>query len=241
MGRRGLILILMLSVGCGLAYADTITVTGVDSTRGEYGLWINELGTPKSVYYAGVINILLNQTYSRDSLCAQLFVDIGFGTYYTTVMSPSEAQQAYGRNLEEAAWLVDNELPAVTTSAQGAALQLAIWDIVEDGGDGLASGSVAVSSDLNNPTDPTVLGLANSYEQDALGPDLQGPFQTSDLAFVYVNTDSGGSAAQMLVGPQFQDNGPQPAPEPSTFALGGGGLVAAGFLTYRSRKAVPAS
>lgn len=247
MRSRMLILIGMLLVGCGLVSADTITVTGVDKTRGLWeSLWINEHGTPTNVTFAGVINIVLNNTYSRDSLCAQLFVDIGFGTYNTVILTPERAQRTFGRNLQEAAWLVSTEMPTATTPDMGAALQLAIWDIVEDGGDGLAAGSVAASSDPDNPTDPIVLALANAYEKEVLGPDLLGPFQTSEHAFIYVNTHTDtGAPAQMLIGPEFGD-GPQPIPEPSTFALEGGGLIVA-CLTLRkkirhgSRNATPAS
>ena len=157
MSSRIVVLFMMLFLGCGLLSADTITVTGVDNTRGVTSLlWIDEHGTPTNVYYAGVINLLLNQTFQRDSLCAQLFVDIGLSTYNTTVMTPYAAEAEFGRNLEQAAWLVHKELPLVTTADEGAGLQLAIWDIVEDGGDGLTQGNVKASTDPSNPTDPTI-------------------------------------------------------------------------------------
>lgn len=251
---RLFILVLALLVVCGLASADTIEATGVDWSRGE-GVWLKENGssTPTDAYFAGVINIIVTandgKQYNRDTLCAQLFVDIHPGvTYNTTVVRPD---QAPGRNLQIAAWLVDNELSAVTTAAQGAGLQLAIWDIVEDGGDGFDKGNVQASTTSGEETDPTVLSDAEAYEQLALGPLLQGPFQSSDLAFVYVNTTiPDGSPVQMLIGPVFPD-GPQPAPEPSTSALGGVGLVALAYLALRkktrycpagrSRNGVPAS
>ncbi|HXN48547.1 MAG TPA: PEP-CTERM sorting domain-containing protein [Bryobacteraceae bacterium] len=239
MSSRIVVLFMMLFLGCGLLSADTITVTGVDNTRGVTSLlWIDEHGTPTNVYYAGVINLLLNQTFQRDSLCAQLFVDIGLSTYNTTVMTPYAAEAEFGRNLEQAAWLVHKELPLVTTADEGAGLQLAIWDIVEDGGDGLTQGNVKASTDPSNPTDPTILGLAEAYEKESVG-------EGSNLAFVYVNTSFGGVPAQMLIGPEF-GSGPVPTPEPSTLGLGGLGLVAASLLLrkkfgYRSRKADPAS
>lgn len=247
MSGRLFILVLILLVACGLASADTIDATGVDWSRGE-GVWIKENGAPTDAYFAGVIFITLTANngsqYDRDTLCAQLFVDIFLHqTYNTTVVRPD---QVPGRNLTIAAWLVDNELPTATTPAQGAGLQLAIWDIVEDGGDGFSKGSVQASTTSGEETDPTVLYWAEVYEQLALGPQLQGPFQSSDLAYVYVNTDLGGNPAQMLIGPVFQDNGPEPASEPSTSALGGAGLIAGAYLArkkvrYRSRNAVPAS
>ena len=151
------------------------------------------------------------------------FMDIYVGTTYNTkVLSPAAVS---GRNLPRVAWLVDNALlPAentnyvsqlppsdwVTNSAQGAGIQLAIWDIVENNGDGLSAGSVQASTDPNNPTPADVLYWANFYETQSLN-------QSSGLAYVYNNVDlSSGTPAQMLEGPEFTDGGPVPAPEPST-------------------------
>ena len=98
----------------------------------------------------------------------------------------------------------------VTNSAQGAGIQLAIWDIVENNGDGLYAGTVRASTDPNNPTPQDVLDWANTYETLSTN-------QTSGLAFVYDNVNlSDGTRVQMLEGPEFTDGGPVPAPEPST-------------------------
>jgi PEP-CTERM motif len=252
MSIRIAILVLSLSVTCGVAYADTISATGVDPNRSET-IWMAEKGTPAQGI-AGVISIDLTTTggdvYHRDTLCVDLFVSIYLGqTYNTNVLSPAEVS---GKDhLGIVSWLIDNALlpsqssfasvlpPAdwVTTPAQGAGIQLAIWDLVEDDGDGLSSGNVQISTAAGEATEQDVADWANTYESLAVGHLAQ----PSDDAYVYVNTDFNGHGAQMLEGPQFQDGGPEPAPEPSTFALGGGGLVAAGLVTYRSRKAVPAS
>src|SRR5204862_499848 len=134
---------------------------------------------------------------------------------------------------ERVAWLVDNslqptevpaspsELPSadwVTSSAKGAGLQLAIWDIVHDNGDGFAAGRVQAAGDPGNPTDPAVLSWAQFYESASVG-------KQSVHAFIYDNVDMGnGQPAQMLAGPQYLDGGPTPptftafdTPEPSTF------------------------
>jgi hypothetical protein len=134
-----------------------------------------------------------------------------------------------GRNLTRVSWLVDNALlptqsshlsalPSsdwVTNSAQGAGIQLAIWDIVENNGDGLYAGTVQASTpsnstDPNNQTPADVLNWANFYETLSTN-------QSSGLAFVYDNVNlSNGARVQMLEGPEFADNGPVPSPEPST-------------------------
>ena len=172
----GLLLALLLS--SGLSSAATIIATGVDWSRGGT-IWIDANGTNEQAI-AGVILITLNengQPYDRNTLCVDLFTDINEDqTYGSTVLSPSDVP---GKNLNRVSWLIDNALlptepsaPSVpsalpqadwvTNSAQGAGIQLAIWDIVHDGGDGFSSGLVQASTDPNNPTDPTVLGWAQT-------------------------------------------------------------------------------
>ena len=236
-----------LLLACGLCEATTLVAT-VDAARGEYNLWFNEHGASggaTQAYFAGVVFLDLNATgtdYYRDTLCVDLYTNITVGqTYGTGVVTPSEAP---GRDLNRVSWLIDNAvLPTqnvtflsamdktdrVSSPAQGAGIQLAIWDIAVDGGDGFSAGQVEVSSDANNPTDPDVLKWANFYEDQSAG-------KSSDLAFVYKTFSLGtGSPAQMLVGPEFQDHGPQPTPEPSTVVFAGSGLFLLAYLALRNR------
>ena len=229
----------------GIASADSlITVPGVDWSRGE-SIWINENSAPVDAYFAGVIYIDLTQNgqdYQRDTLCVDLFTDIYlWQTYGNQVLDPSAVP---GRGLERVAWLIDNAMlppqnplastvmdPSewVTTPAQGAGIQLAIWDITTDGGDGLSAGSVQASSDPNNPTPADVINWANYYESASVG-------QASDAAFVYLNWNTSNlSPAQMLEGPMFLDNGPAPAPEPVPYLLVGTSLLGLGLMTRRMR------
>ncbi len=245
-------LFLTLLLAGGMASAATITAN-VDWSRGQ-ALWMNENGAPVNAYFAGVLSITLNDNgvnYYRDTLCVDLFTDIYVGVSYGTVVK--HPYQIPGRNLLRVSWLVDNALlptehdpgivsaldPAdwVTTAAQGAAIQFAIWDIVEDGGDGFDSGKVSVSTDPLHPTDADVLKWAKFYEEASAG-------NTSDLAFVYVNSSLGyntpvGTPAQMLAGPRFlYDSGPQPNPEPSTWAFCVMGLIAVLWLRFQNRPAL---
>ena len=220
----------------------------MDPARGEYNLWFNEHGAnggATQAYFAGVLFLDLNANgtdYYRDTLCVDLYTNIFVGqTYGTGVVTPDSLP---GHNLNRVSWLVDNALlpmqnlsflsaldkPGwVASPAQGAGIQLAIWDIVVDGGDGFSAGQVKASSDTTNPTDPDVLKWANFYEDQSAG-------KSSDLAFVYKTYSLGnGSPAQMLAGPEFQDHGPQPTPEPSTVAFGGSGLLLLACLALRSR------
>ena len=238
---------IILLLACGLSGATTLVAT-VDPARGEYNLWFNEHGASggaTQAYFAGVVFLDLNATgtdYYRDTLCVDLYTNITVGQAYGTgVVTPDGVP---GRGLNRVSWLIDNALlPTenvsflsaldkpdwVDSPAQGAGIQLAIWDIVVDGGDGFSAGQVEASSDTNNPTDPDVLKWANFYEDQSAG-------KSSDLAFVYETFSLGnGLPAQMLAGPEFQDHGPQPTPEPSTVPLGGAGLVAVAYLVLRNR------
>jgi hypothetical protein len=241
-------LLIGLLTFAGLASAGTITATGVDWSRGG-SIWINEDGTPQSAYFAGVVLINLSengQQYSRDTLCVDLFTDIYIGvTYDTSVVGPGAVPD---RHLNQVAWLLNNALlptqgpvyssalPAadwVTTASQGAGIQLAIWDITTDNGDGFSSGRVQAATAPGASTDPTVLAWARTYERLSLR-------ESSNQAFVYLNSGIGsGTPAQMLEGPVFHDGGPMPlgiassTPEPATCFLAGLALVGLGVIKRR--------
>ena len=239
-------LLVTLAALQGLASATSIIVpTGVDWSRGE-SIWLKEDGKDTQAYFAGVILISLTASghqYNRDSLCVDLFTDISVGvTYNTTIVDPMSVQ---GKNLTRVSWLIDNALlPTqissygsvlpqadwVISAAQGAGIQLAVWDIVHDGGDGFSAGRVRATTNQSHPTDPTVLSWARTYETLSLN-------QVSNLAFVYDNTiPSTGVAAQMLAGPLFADGGPVPSPENSTFTLEATALAGIGFCVLGKRR-----
>ena len=97
---------------CGIAAADTIVATGVNTSAGEYHVWLNENGTDQDTYFAGVINITLTDSdgsqFNRDTMCVQLFTDIYLGQVYgTTVEIPVGMG---GGSLDQASWLLDNAL-----------------------------------------------------------------------------------------------------------------------------------
>ena len=172
---------IVLLLACGLCGATTLVAT-VDPARGEYSLWFNEHGAnggTTQAYFAGVVFLDLNANgtdYYRDTLCVDLYTNITVDQAYGTGITTPDGVP--GRDLKRVSWLIDNALlPTQNTSvssaldkadwvaspAQGAGIQLAIWDIVVDGGDGYSAGQVEASSDTNNPTDPDVLKWANFY------------------------------------------------------------------------------
>ena len=70
-------------------------------------------------------------------------------------------------NLKRVAWLLNNYYP--TNAVTGAGLQLAIWDIMSDNGDGFTSGLVRKSTSNGSPTNATVLADAIQYEALSVG------------------------------------------------------------------------
>lgn len=236
--RRTFHLFAAAILACGIAAADTI-VANIDTSLGEENaLWLNipaysgGPGADTELYFAGVLDIQLtnsNGTVDRDTMCVDLFTDIYVGEAYgTSVDLPSQVPPPQSpAALEEIAWLLDNITP--TTPVEGAALQVAIWKIQVDGGGSFTTGQVQQPTDSSDmtPTTQAVLNDAEAYLSASVG-------QSSDSAFVYENVSlSDGSPAQTLEGLEFLDDGPQPAPESSTFVLAGVALLALGRMARR--------
>ncbi|MGB9454455.1 MAG: hypothetical protein WCB12_00290 [Bryobacteraceae bacterium] len=236
--RRTFHLFAAAILACGIATADTI-VANIDTSLGEENaLWLNipayngGPGADTELYFAGVLEIQLtnsNGTVDRDTMCVDLFTDIYVGQAYgTSVDLPSQVLPPQSpAALEQIAWLLDNVTP--TTPEEGAALQVAIWKIEVDGGGSFTTGQVQQPASSNDMTPITqaVLSDAQAYLSASVG-------QSSDSAFVYENVSlSDGSPAQTLEGLEFLDNGPQPAPESSTFVLAGVALLALGRTARR--------
>jgi hypothetical protein len=214
-------------VCAGLGCANAIILTGVDAPLGEQNtLWIDEGGTNTQLYWAGGINVSVDG-HPRVLWCVQLFVNINLNTNYNTTVDFADTP-----NLQRVGWMVKNLVSSVTTQTQGAAFQLAIWDIIEDNGDGFAvgAGKVTQSTDLLHPTDSSVLTAAQAYEAQSVGKSFA-------WVPVYHNvTISGGKAVQNLIGPIVDDGGPLSfAPEPPGLStvLAGFGLIAAGLWRRR--------
>ncbi len=255
-----LLLVLAAFSGFALADTlASLQVTAVDNTQGG-GIWMNEDGVSTDVYFAGVIDLALTyggHTYDRESLCVDLFTNINVGgTYYTDVTIPAAVPHTDPeKDLGAVSWLIDETMLPVlypgqytsslpsqywlsssTTSVgtgvqRGEALQLAVWDMTVDGGDGMASGRVQKSTTANQLTDPVVLSLITYYENAALG-------QFTNNAFVYINwsgnaNESKGTPAQMLEGPLYTTGPIGTGPEPATFVLVGSALVGIGWIGRR--------
>jgi hypothetical protein len=218
-------LILLALLAAFPVLANTLYVNGVDGALGMGSFWIHTIPPDKPegnelVYWAGAIDITVDN-YVRQVFCVQLFTEIGIGGAYNTTMDFSDTP-----NLERLGWLLKNEFP--TTPLEGAAFQLAFWDIIEDNGNGFDIGKVSKSTDSNNLTPDALLTKATQYETDSA------PY-TAIYGVVYHNTTLDGVPVQNLMGKPVTDGGPSPAPEPATVLMILGGLALIGLSRLRRR------
>jgi hypothetical protein len=208
-------LLLFLLTFCP-ALANTIIVVGTDNNLGE-NIFLRENGSNETAY-AGGIDVRVDG-YARVLFCVDLFVNINTGTYNTAL------DFADTPNLKRVAWLLNNYYP--TNAITGAGLQLAIWDIMSDNGDGFTSGLVRKSTSTSSPTNATVLADAIQYEALSVG-------KSSTNAVVYHNfTIPGGAPAQTLIGLWPTDGGPIATPEPASIFMILGGLALIGLGRFR--------
>ncbi len=220
----------LAALTAGLSYSATVTFTGVNTTLGVGtvnggSMWMNEDGANFNAYFVGGMDINIDG-YSRTVFCMDLFTSIYIGSVNDTTLAQPDAPL-----VQRAAWVLTSMYADLTapnvnaTSGQlGAAMQLAIWDIIHDGGDGLTLGRVQASTDVNNPTDAAIVLYTQQWISQSVG---QG---TTD-ALVYNNFCTGGVPAQYcgvesqsLLGLRVNDGGPS-VPEPGTMVAVGWGFL----------------
>lgn len=194
-------MVLGLDYGLGSSPAH-ITYQGSD-----YNVWAGKMAT----YLGGTLGNPLppnDGVFSGYSFCVDLDHFIGLPTEYE-VEFLSTSELSHG---DRAAWLYNNYLPAASTNTTAAALQLAIWDVVYDDGDGLATGIFRYTGGLN----ATVGTAAGTYINASAG-------QTATAAYL---KPTGTYGQGMLT----------TVPEPGTLSLLGFGLLSVAGLKFRRRR-----
>lgn len=162
--------------------------------------------------YAGQIGVRFDTGVTAILFCADPFIALRLDTVEVTPLSGSQINQG-----ERLAWMFNSYVPAVTQSWQAAAFQLAAWDIVADGGDGLGTGRIQSASTTN----AQILAAASALVAASLGK--------SDANGIFYQPTAGPRYSQTLF--EAVDN---PVPEPSTYLLMGVGLLALSQLRRRT-------
>jgi len=203
-------LVLALCLGVSPAASGaTLEVIGVG--LGEYSvpmLTDSGQGLTPSNAFAGQIQIEINDS-PYVAYCIDLYTSISLQTYNSVFGTPLDFQ-----NGVRAAWLMENYAASVATAAEAAALQLALWDIVHDAGDGFSTGTIQLDLDPSS----ALAMAANGLVAVSAG-------QSSVNGTILYNVSIAGSPAQTLIVAGVLTE----TPEPGTWAmvlLGGGATIA---------------
>ncbi len=234
-----------LSFSGTLAFTGVNAATGLGSANSGTHFYVQVDGANVDAYWVGGMDISVDG-HSRLVFCIDAFTDIYIGsTNSTTVTLPDLAP------VQQAAWVLNHEWNLLTTAPSdattgqiGAAMQLALWDIVQNNSSPLAAaqGRIQISSDPLNPTDATVARYAQQFITESLG-------QASVNAFVYNNVCTAnapvcGVTSQTLLGQAAFDGGASPTPEPATSwlsLLGAAGVFLVRFARSRRKRLPPPS
>jgi hypothetical protein len=145
-----------------------LTVNDIDRTRGEYLDWT--LNGSRFNSFAGVLLGLADFRTSIDLLSADPFHSLPPGTYISMDTAPM-----IGTIQQRIAWLFAYQIATVTDPHLGAGLQLAIWDLVMDNGNGPNAGLIQLAP----ATPPAVVTAWQNYLTVSQGQTL------SDASFFY--------------------------------------------------------
>lgn len=201
----------------GAHAASTFEITGF--TFGSEGMEINR----SSPAYNGLLDVqagAVNATYnglSFMSYCIDVYQSVRIGTVYTNDYAPKTgAQQFTGTQANDLGRLFTSYGSLVDTKIESAAMQLAVWEIVDEtrGDYNVSNGSF--SAILDRGSDAAVVSLANSWLSNLGSSNV---YNVSAL--------SSATHQDFLV--------LAPVPEPSTYALMLAGLMGVGYVARRRK------
>lgn len=200
--KRTLLLALGLAV-CASASASSLFVSGFVANESRFVLTTFTGGTPNQNTQTGPMAATLDGSFNFSAYCVDSAHAPLFGSSYDVnmVTLPDAGLPNSGR----IAYLYQSFASTVNNQDLGAGLQLAIWDVLVDGGDGLGAGNFRASS-VTNTMNAAANFLTQSVGHSGTATWYQGP--------------RGANQPQDLVGGT-------PVPEPvSILTLGAAALVA---------------
>jgi hypothetical protein len=168
---------------------------------------------------AGQIGVRINYVLPALMYCADPTTPLAAGP---TLVDPiSEADYANGGRL---AWLYHAYNPYLTQGWEAAALQLAIWEVIQDNGaDDLLAGLTRITANTENQ----VVNLANTMLQASAGQTATGlTFWVPDQGPPAVSQTLFRGVPSVII----------TTPEPANALLMGAGLLLLGAIRRRSRR-----
>ncbi len=195
---------------CITAQASALTLTG-EGFGGAVDVVAS--GAAETVF-AGQLKVTVDGR-SMIAFCVDFFGPISHATYNNSTGDPS----GYANGVR-AAWILENYAAAITTNFQAQAMQLALWDVAVDNGNGLGAANFAVassvSSSLKAAADAIVLASAG---------------RSSNYATILYNTvPLPGGHVQTLITTESS------VPEPSAAAMFGLGCALMGVALRRRKR-----
>lgn len=165
--------------------------------------------------WAGEQRVSIDGGSQFDAYCVDLDHTNSIGSVYAITPTPTTALSNGGK----AAWLYNNFEAAIDSNTKGAALQLAIWDVVYDNGNGFGSGVIQ-----DNGTTSAILTQANTY---------LGAIGANTAVASWLKATHDGNQHQSLIGPD-EFNPSTPVPEPFSLTLCAASLALAARRRLRA-------
>jgi hypothetical protein len=207
--KRIFTLVIAMTAVCG-AHATNLTITGM--TTGLYqSVKVEYKGQTKNVL-AGPQAVSINGKAPQSLYCIDFDHWNQIGSKYDVTVKGTNSLS----NGSKVANLMTNFWSTIDTKTEATAFQLALWDAVVDGGDGLAVGNFK-GIDLSS-------ALTQQYTVFQSKMNVVGPEQLSLKVYTAVNHGSDGLQNQNLIGADA-------VPEPATMAV----LAGVAALVRRKR------
>lgn len=210
--RHSFLLKLVGAISIAVSSAHAITTMTYDSSVPALFEMVNLKFDGQAVdIYAGQLGVRFSTGVSGLLYCADPFVALRIDSVDVIQRSAGAVDQG-GR----LSWMYDSFATTITQGWQAAAFQLAVWDVVSDGGDGFRDGRIQATS----ATNPDILNAAISMVTNSQG--------NSSNSGSFYEPVSGANFSQTLFSASFS-----PVPEPGTYLLMGAGIGIFGLFRRR--------